>query len=579
MSRSGPFAAALVFAACSGHATLVEDGGGGGTYRDSGTTVELPGGVSLSDAGLPDARALCLRFWAGSMRLGMLVAQPALSDAFANPSCAGPTPAQLLALRGQASASAAELIALPPPDGGWPDGGGPNICDDPASAFDGLPALLADSLAAGRATWNARADARCRAGLSLSGDLLDLFLGADGGGGSAAALMIGWPDGGDGCAAIFEGNIVDGGACLAPFECRPGLYCRSPGLPDGGCGGVCAPLVPAGSACGPLDQCAGGIDCTAGLCGGLDGGAAGGGGPDASCASPQDCGACLACLAGHCLPPGTAGSPCSSDGDCAKPFYYCNQSYKRCAEAGVEKSYCQPSMPSSCLTGWWCDPVTFTCAPLSGDGGPCVDGVDCQAGLYCAGSGYSASCRPLPGLGDPCGLTPDLTLDCPDESRCALDGGAGLCVPLPAPGQPCWMGSCALGAVCDPDGGRCAPLPGAGEACIAGSCADGLDCDDGGCAPPPGEGQACIAGSCADGLYCADGGCAPALPGGAPCASSAECRSNLCVGGSCATPCSPSAGNCASGPGLSFLLGLGGALAWFDRRRRGLRLYSAADGR
>jgi hypothetical protein len=512
----------------------------------------------LPDAGPPNATQICLALWAGQQRLDELEELPlnAALNATQGVYCPAPTASQLAQLTQQTNALAASVLTLSPPDGGWPDGSGPSICDDPSTALSGLPSQIAESLAANRASWNAAAASACAAGMVESNDLLAYVYG-DGGAFPGEAQTIGsTADGGGPCTQILQGNIVNGSSCLYPFECAAGLYCQSTGA-DASCGGICAPLVAAGDACGPLDQCAGTLDCTAGICGGPDAGP----GPTqgavgASCFTDSDCQTCLVCLSPvggglpSCATHGLAGAACSTDFDCGTPWLFCDPTSSTCAAAATFGQACTATTSSyACLDGW-CDGTV--CQPISGAGGACSSTVQsCLEGLYCMQPSLlsAGTCAPYPTQGSPCGLTQGLSYNC--------------------------VGS---NAYCDTDAGSCAALPGLGSPCAGGAeCASGLYCEslDAGvvCAALQGAGDSCLSIPCQTGLNCnAARVCVVPLPGGAACAQGPDCLSGNCVvvvdAGVCESPCTGQLFGGCENQGLSFILGLGGALAWFDRRRR-----------
>ncbi len=548
----------LALAACSSSSKPTDGGttGGSGTSSSSssGGSSSSSGTVTmLPDAGPPDATQICLALWAGQQRVEQLEAMPLFMTLGGTQGtyCPAPTAAQRAQLTQQTNALAAAFLTLVPPDGGWPDGSGPSICDDPSTALDGLPAQISDSITAGRATWNAAANAQCAQGLMLSSDLL-AYVYSDGGEFAGEAQTFGSLDGGEGpCTQILQGQLHDGGACVYPFDCAAGLYCQSTGA-NGVCSGTCAPLVAAGAACGPLDVCVGTLSCLSGFCGGPDAGPGPKptGGAGATCTVDGDCQPCLICQAlgigsSTCATYGLAGDACTTDFDCGTPWLYCDTTTKVCAASATFGQPCTATTSSyACLDGW-CDGTT--CQPISGVGGACSGSVpSCLPGLYCKEpqAGSNGTCAPLPTLGETCGLTQGLSDDCA--------GGD---------------------VYCDTVTGSCAALPGAGVTCAPGAeCASGNYCQITTvevCVPLQAAGASCASIPCQAGLTCSIAGlCVAPLAGGAACQAGVQCLSGNCVAGTCSTPCSTAPFGGCENQGVSFILGLGGALAWFDRRRR-----------
>jgi hypothetical protein len=557
-----PLACAL--AGCSGSSGSKDGGGSGGSSSGGATS----GGtiLPLPDAGPLTASQICLALWAGEQRLAVLEELPLvqLLSAPQGTYCPAPTSEQLTQLTQQTNALAAELLTLAPPDGGWPDGSGPSICDNPATALDGLPAQIADSISTGRASWNAQANSTCAAGMLLSNDLLAYAYG-DGGSFPGEAQTLGTiSDGGGPCTQILEGQVPNGGSCVYPFDCAAGLYCQSTGA-DGSCAGSCAPLVVAGAPCGPLDECVGTLSCNAGFCGGPDAGPvpSQGGDVGSTCTVNGDCQPCLYCEPAQgmgfsvCTTFGLLGATCGADYDCGTPWLYCEPTTHSCSPAATLGGACTAtSSDYACLDGW-CNGIS--CQPMSAAGGPCSATVSsCLENLYCAQPvpTISGTCQPFPALGEPCGVTQGLSYECDDPNLyCNTAADAGVCASLPGQGSPCTPAfQCATGTTCETvDGGSlCVPFQTVGNSCAATPCQAGLACD-------------------------AAGFCIAPLPGDAACMSDVECQSGTCVSNLCATPCANAAfggggtGNGGGGcenQGLSLLLGLGGALAWFDRRRR-----------
>ncbi|MHB8417814.1 MAG: hypothetical protein ACYDCL_07045 [Myxococcales bacterium] len=545
-----------LWAACSsGGAT---DGGGGSSAGSTGAASSGGSGGGSTGAvfqipdggGPPTVAEICQWLWAGQTRFALVYfQQPGLyASSGTGPYCPGPSPTQVAGFTQAADAAAAEVLSLAPPNGGWPDGGGPNVCDDPTSALSVLASQIAQSVAAGGSGWNAPALAACQQGMQASGDLLAFA--ADGGGSFPdEAEIFGTGDAGGACLTLLQGLVADGKNCLFPFECRPGSYCRSSGA-DGSCAGICAPLVPAGGNCGPLDQCADGLGCASGLCGGPDAGQSNLGGPDAGCTSNSDCQSCLLCNHFQRCQIGLAGSPCVGDYECAGPLLYCDPSSLTCQPSLTFGQPCPASSSyATCLDGW-CDPWALVCRAYSDLGGPCAAAGDCHAG-YCslpdAGDGV---CAPLPAPGQPCGPQP-LSSSCADrDDYCDIPSGSpsGSCTALPENGQPCASFRCATDCYCVVDitnpGGICTSLPDGGASCAG----------VGRCLPPYACGSSNV--------------CIVPGPGDAGCGSSADCASANCLnpgdGGLCETPCGQ--GGFESSLLLSLLLGLGGAVVLRARR-------------
>ncbi|HUB05593.1 MAG TPA: hypothetical protein VMB50_01255 [Myxococcales bacterium] len=531
--RRAAVAALLALAACS--STPLSDGGsgttGGGPTTGGGTSGPV---FHLPDAGPPTAAEICQWLWAGSTRFGLIFFDPALlaASSQAGPYCPSPTPVQKAALAQQAAALAPEILSLTPPDGGWPDGSGPNVCDDPTSAVSTLAAQIAQAVATGGAAWNAHALTECAQGLAQSGDLVAYL--EDAGGSFPGEAQVFGADGGGPCYQLLQGKVADGGSCLFGFECAGGLYCRSTGA-GGSCAGNCAPLVRPGGACGPLDECAGNVSCVADLCGGPDAGPTHTGAPRAPCTSSEDCQSCLLCnpLTLQCQT-GLATASCTGDYDCDTPLLYCGGPDAGCLPAVTVGEPCAASGSASCLDGW-CDPIALVCRPISALGGPCASSADCLAG-YCRGAtaAVDGTCTPFPATGQLCGAPP-LSYDCADPGDyCNLVGVQGTCAALPGLRQPCAAGECAAGLYCGAGDAGCETLPGLNESCTS----PGLLCH---------SPYVCNASDL----------CVAQLPGGASCTQSSDCLSDDCSGGVCTSPCTQL--GYGSNLLLSLFLGLGGA--------------------
>ncbi len=445
--------------------------GGGGSSGTGSTSGSAGGSTSGTTSGMPTQAQLCNWIWQGSARLEYL-----LVDSFAGsklrpptgPYCPTPTASQANAIGFVNGYLAQQIQTLGAPDGGWPDGSGPTVCDDPTSGQSQLAAAIEASLAAGRAVWNGDDAATCAQGMQQS-QYLFLAVGSDGG--FPGDVDVGMPDGGP-CFQILEGQVAQGGGCTFGWDCASGLYCRPGGATS--CAGVCAVPVADGQPCGIYDQCVSGDSCTSGTCtaSGNGSGGSGTGAPGAPCTSSSDCQGCLSCSFGQnggvCTALGLVNSACASDSDCVAPLLYCKSG--SCQPAGVTgETGCVPGSDNACLFGW-CEPTaggSGACVDSSGLGGPCLDASSCSSGI-CSGAdpdaGTLGSCASAPGKGQPCG---------------AADGFA-----------------CGSNLYCDTGSGSCQPTLPAGAACANALACQSLSCVEGQCASP------CVAG-CASG--CNDG--------------------------------------------------------------------------
>lgn len=197
-----------------------------------------------------------------------------------------------------------------------------------------------------------------------------------------------------------------------------------------------------------------------------------------------------ACVAGTCVgdtPPATTpaelGMPCSFDPGC------------------VEGAFCDYNS-------------TGTCVALRGLGETCVNGGECATGLACVGGAPPRTCKPLPGLGEPC---PDLV--CGDAGAYCANGGT--CERIGLEGDACTggiVGECAPAYPCNTSTGTCTRAPGVGEPCDYSTylrCFDaGVVCDEtvSLCIEPRPDGQPCTVDALCQSGHCdvLAGTCAPA---------------------------------------------------------------------
>jgi hypothetical protein len=83
--------------------------------------------------------------------------------------------------------------------------------------------------------------------------------------------------------------------------------------------------------------------------------------------------------------------------------------------------------------------------------GPCVDSIQCQAGLYCSTATHV--CTPLEGLGQPC-QDQVLSTDCTYLGEgtpalyCQATADGGTCQPAQDAGSSCVYGQACLSGVC-----------------------------------------------------------------------------------------------------------------------------------
>ncbi len=331
-------------------------------------------------------------------------------------------------------------------------------CDNlPLNLFDDLTQVAArrvldDSVARGRAQWNPTAAAGCIARITGGCELMK----------NNSDLLAQ-------CGAIV-GNVNDGAPCQADFECATaGARCESP---SGGqaCGSqVCRKPAATGQSCA-----------NGGFCG-----------PDDYCVFERDTATSMeisVCEAG------TAGRPCDGGEDC-DPGLFCNGGRDDGSAAGT----CTGSKPAGSI---------------------CSDDRECQGELMCVGETASSTgiCRDVRVAGAAC----DGIFGCFGHQYCdGPSGGPGTCRPVPGVGAPCGiaLGRPWCGATLACDGGSCQPAGAAGATCTRSS--DGVFASD--------------PNACSTGLHCtteitmtATGTCEAPLADGAPCGSDDNCAAGYC---------------------------------------------------
>lgn len=196
------------------------------------------------------------------------------------------------------------------------------------------------------------------------------------------------------CDDLF--NDVSPAACKLPgtlengTQCGFGSQCKSStciSSASSNCG-TCAPVSPAGGACGPTAGCEDGLVCSNNVC--AQPVAAGG-----ACTTSAQCAGLLVCKGGTCATRGGAGAACDPlAGDCdISQGLFCNPGSSKCEKPTLA----DPGEPCGiveqklvvCGAGGSCDGATLqqpgTCVPPIADGAACstTDGPDCLAPAEC----------------------------------------------------------------------------------------------------------------------------------------------------------------------------------------------------
>jgi uncharacterized repeat protein (TIGR01451 family) len=344
------------------------------------------------------------------------------------------------------------------------------------------------------------------------------------------------------------------GNCGRDADCVAGDWCA---------GGVCAPRLGDGVACGAAGQCASG-NCVDGVC--CDQACDG---QCQACDVPGSAGACVA-VSGD---PHGARAACSTDGSacggscdgahglsCAYPAAQC-----RGASCGAGVA----TLAASCDGAGHC-PVQQTqpCAPYicgaAACRGDCVVDTDCSGGNFCA----AGVCAPVLAAGAACGganqCGSGFCVDgvCCDQAcngqcqACDVPGSAGACAAVAgAPHgarQACLSDGSFCGGVCDGSNGASCAYP--ATQCRGASCSSGVAtlaaaCDGAGrcpavqtqacgayvCGPTACKGNCGNDADCVAGDWCSAGVCVPLLSAGSACTVASQCGSANCVDGVCCT--------------------------------------------
>ena len=258
-------------------------------------------------------------------------------------------------------------------------------------------------------------------------------------------------------ACLTRGSLLLAEPCTFSTQCAS-LWCYAP--TSGTCG-VCVEERQEGESCGTeVEQCAGGLTCSSGIC---------------------------------AVPPETtrygAGQACPSPG------------------------------PYTCIDGLSCMTLPGqagpTCQPEPMPGQPCADDWN-----FCSGGGFcnaSRQCQAVPGAGMPCGVTLSGVTLCDANSFCPPSEGSSteprLCLAPAGLGRPCSTSqdlaesksceqglSChCVGAACSAGTGTCVQLRNPGEPCASGNdlCLANSRCQDGVCVDGGGL-QGLYATTCGD---------------------------------------------------------------------------------
>lgn len=253
-------------------------------------------------------------------------------------------------------------------------------------------------------------------------------------------------------ALVAEGQ----GPCTSTIQCAGSTSCAS-GLSDGGLadGGVrrCLPKLAVGA------PCTGGSECASTWCANnqCQGPIALG----ATCASIGDlCADGGVCLDGQCRvrrEDGALHSECRSSLDCLASTF--------CARDGGVVGTCETRLDdgqpcganqNACLQGHVCVPGTNVCAPVSGEGQPCLVHAGNQGALDWLQCGSFLMCNPDGGV---CTRWASNGADCSPAQVICGEGGsscsaANQCAPLTAQGAACTTSRlCASGRCRAADGG------------------------------------------------------------------------------------------------------------------------------
>ena len=273
-----------------------------------------------------------------------------------------------------------------------------------------------------------------------------------------------------------------------------------------------------------------------------------------------------------------------SDSEIDETYESNNRDFKKVTLMSLCSDVDEPcSKHKHCCSYWGleCNSASRTCQLACGsEGRKCCDGVDCDRGLNCVGSGERAICQASCGSEGqqccggsacdpgfecnsdgicqaPCGLEDQQC--CDGESPCSgalVCAGDGTCQQCGSGGQICCDNGCADGFVCNDNSGLCEGECGeAGKKCCSSgnACGQNLKCTGSGssavCQSCGQQGQACCSTSlqCTGGLVCVSGSCEnpPSVQqqcgqqGQACCSTSLQCTGGLvCVNNACAMPVS-----------------------------------------
>jgi hypothetical protein len=281
------------------------------------------------------------------------------------------------------------------------------------------------------------------------------------------------------CPRTCQSRGAVGGVCTLTADCVNGLYCRrTPGITG-------------------LGQCA--TYGTTGL----------------SCSGTEPCGPGLSCVAGKCVSPPVAGSPCLGSVCDESAFCVAGADGGLCAPRRVAGAACSDDV--QCQSALLCDPVSSTCVAkiLSQAGAVCSLRQECPPGTVCGGASaqVNGTCQNPSAGGGACSNS----TDCQASLRCGQADGGKVCGPRLSSGISCADDrDCQELNVCLSS--SCTRLPLTGESCEVT--------------------KKCLFGPC---VGVGDGGSVCGAPGGpgAPCQSEGDCASGRCASGQCLTDCAP----------------------------------------